>query len=230
MAGRDSGPPRRAPTRPTKPGSSAGRLQTDHIDLYYAHFNDRATPLEETVAAFDDLVTAGKVRYVGVSNYSPERLRRWLDIAESSGAALSVALQPQYSPVHRRTYEPGLRDIAVRYGLGVMPYWALAAGFLTGKYRTPGDLTGKAREDQVAGYFGGAGLAVVDAVADIAHDHRSEISTIALAWLLTPPGIVAPIASASRPDQLLAQFAAATIELSDDEVSRLTKLSDAVGE
>src|SRR5690606_8045238 len=208
--------------------ASLRRLGTDRIDLYYAHFDDPDTPLEETVAAFAALVKEGKVRYVGVSNYSPERLREWLETAERLGADLPVALQPHYSLVHRETYEPELRDIVLRTGMGALPYYALGGGFLTGKYRTRADLEGRARGGTVERYFSDAGLALVDVLAEIADAHSAEIPTIALAWLLTRPGIAAALASASRPEQLPSLLAAADVTLADDETAALTRASDAV--
>ncbi|QVQ54637.1 aldo/keto reductase [Spiractinospora alimapuensis] len=209
--------------------ASLRRLGVDHIDLYYAHFDDPDVPLDETVAAFDRLVSDGKVRFVGVSNYSPERLTGWLNVAATLGAAPPVALQPHYSLVHRRTYEPGLRDIAVAAGLGVLPYWGLAAGFLTGKYRTHEDLRGRAREQMLDRYFSEPGLAVVDALTRIGSRHGVEPATVALAWLRQRPGVTAPIASARTTDQLPALLAAADLTLAEEEMADLTRVSDAVG-
>ena len=210
--------------------ASLARLQSDHIDLYYAHFDDENTPLEETVAAFDALVKAGKVRYVGISNYSPDRAQAWLDIADREGFDKPVALQPHYNLVHRQSYEPALQELATEHHLGVFPYFALASGFLTGKYRTKDDLGDSMRGKMASGYLSDSGLAVVDALAEIADAHDTAIPTVALAWLLTRPGIVAPIASASRIGQLPSLTEAPGLSLTDDEVARLTKASNAVGE
>ncbi|MBY6677247.1 aldo/keto reductase [Rhodococcus sp. BP-316] len=210
--------------------ASLQRLQTDRIDLYYAHFDDADTPLEETVAAFDSLVKAGKVRYVGISNYTAERARQWIDIAQREGFDAPVALQPHYNLVHRRSYEPELMEVAEKNLLGVFPYFALASGFLTGKYRTREDIEGTPRAAMTSGYFSDAGLEVVGALADIADAHGSAIPTVALAWLLSRNGIVAPIASASRLEQLASLTDASTLSLTADELDRLTALSDKVGE
>ncbi|MGB3770688.1 MAG: aldo/keto reductase [Rhodococcus sp. (in: high G+C Gram-positive bacteria)] len=210
--------------------ASLQRLETDHIDLYYAHFDDQDTPLEETVAAFDALVRAGKVRYVGISNYSVERAEQWIDIARREGFDAPVALQPHYNLVHRRSYEPELMALADRNQLGVFPYFSLAAGFLTGKYRTRADIDGTPRAKMTSGYFSDAGLEVVSALSDIADAHTSAIPTVALAWLLSRNGVVAPIASASRPDQLASLTDAPHLTLTADELDRLTVLSDKVGE
>lgn len=209
--------------------ASLQRLQTDRIDVYYAHFDDPDTPLAESLAAFDELVREGKVRYVAISNYSPERVREWLRLADENGFAAPIALQPHYNLVHRRSYEPELASIAAQHNLGVFPYFALASGFLTGKYRTRQDLVGSPRERLTKDYLTDAGLAVVDALAETAAAHSAEMSTVALAWLLTRPGITAPIASASRLEQLPALLAAPSLTLTTAELDRLTAVSDAVG-
>ena len=209
--------------------ASLQRLQTDRIDLYYAHFDDENTPLEETVAAFDALVKAGKVRYVGISNYTAERAQQWIDIARREGFDAPVALQPHYNLVHRRSYEPDLMDLAEQNQLGVFPYFALASGFLTGKYRTREDIEGTPRSSITSGYFTDEGLDVVGGLADIAAAHDTAVPTVALAWLLSRNGIVAPIASASRIDQLASLTDAPALSLTADELDRLTALSDKVG-
>ncbi|MCJ0904756.1 aldo/keto reductase [Rhodococcus sp. ARC_M6] len=209
--------------------ASLARLQTDCIDLYYAHFDDPDTPLEETLEAFNALVEAGKVRYLGISNYSPDRVREWLRITAENGYAQPIAMQPHYNLVHRKSYEPELAKIATDNNISVFPYFALASGFLTGKYRTRADIEGSPRERITASYFSDAGLTVVDALADIASNHDCEMSTVALAWLLTRPGITAPIASVSRVEQLPALLDAPNLVLSSDELDELERLSTAVG-
>lgn len=209
--------------------ASLRRLQAESIDLYYAHFDDQSTPLEETLEALNALVTAGKVRYLGISNYTPERVREWLRIADANGFAKPIALQPHYNLVHRKSYEPELAQIATENNIGVFPYFALASGFLTGKYSTRADIEGSARERITAGYFSDAGLDVVAELASIAQAHESEISTVALAWLLTRPGVTAPIASVSRPGQLPALLDAPNLVLSSAELDRLESVSAAVG-
>ncbi|PRY68996.1 aryl-alcohol dehydrogenase (NADP+) [Glaciihabitans tibetensis] len=210
--------------------ASLQRLGTDHIDLYYAHFDDAATPLEETVAAFNDLVVAGKVRHVAVSNYSAERIDEWVSIARTNGFVLPVALQPHYNLVHREQFERDLAPAAERFNLGVMPYYALASGFLTGKYRTREDLAGAARGQAAGGYLTDGGLAVVLTLAEIGSVHNAEIATVALAWLQSKPTVVAPVASASVVAQLGALMAAAELSLSADEIAALDAVSAAVGE
>ena len=197
------------------------RLQTDVIDLYYAHYDDESVPMADTLGAFDVLVRAGKVRYLGISNYSPERIQEWIETADANGFARPVALQPHYNLVQRAEFERRYRPLAERYELGVMPYWALASGFLTGKYRTEADLEGSIRERMVRTYFGPAALRVVELLDEIAHDHDTEIASIALAWLRRQPTVVAPIASARTPEQLTSLTESTRIELSDDELARL---------
>lgn len=201
------------------------RLQTDVIDLYYAHYDDESVPMAETLGAFDVLVRAGKVRYLGISNYSPERVQEWIETADANGFARPVALQPHYNLVQRGEFERSYRPLAERYELGVMPYWALASGFLTGKYRTEADLEGSTRERMVRTYFSSASLRVVELLEQIARDHDAEIASIALAWLRRQPTVVAPIASARTPEQLTSLTESTTIELSDDELARLSKAS-----
>ncbi|KZF07707.1 aldo/keto reductase [Rhodococcus cerastii] len=208
--------------------ASLSRLQTDHIDVYYAHYDDEKTPLVESLAAFDGLVEAGKVRHVAISNYSPARVREWLELTNENGFAPPIALQPHYNLVARRDYEGELQHLAVENDLGVFPYFSLAAGFLTGKYRTREDLAGKQRERLTTGYFSDAGLDVVQGLREIAESRSAEISSVALAWLLARPGVTAPIASASKVSQLPALLDAPALALTSQEVEKLTVLSDAV--
>jgi aryl-alcohol dehydrogenase-like predicted oxidoreductase len=210
--------------------ASLERLQADHIDLYYAHYDDASTPLEETVGAFGELQRAGKVRYVGVSNYTGARLREWIAAAQAGGWPLPVALQPQYNLVARQPYEAELAPVVAEYGLGVAPYFALAAGFLTGKYRTPEDLQGPARGQMAGRYFSPAGLAVVSALDQVAAAHGVQLASVAIAWLLAKPGIVAPIASATSPAQLTDLITGATLKLTADEVTALDHASAPVAE
>ncbi|WP_445339086.1 aldo/keto reductase [Bifidobacterium sp. ESL0822] len=204
------------------------RLGLDVIDLYYAHFDDSSTPLEETAAAFDKLVKEGKVRAIGVSNYTPDRIREWFSIARKEGLTLPVALEPQYNLVYRKDYENGLMQVAKDEDLAVFPYFSLASGFLTGKYRTLDDLKGKKREGMVKDFFTQEGLDVVAAMDGIAKAHGVELATVALAWLNHRPGITAPIASARTPEQLPALLAAAHLKLSDQDMQTLDQVSDKV--
>ncbi|GGF29699.1 aldo/keto reductase [Subtercola lobariae] len=205
--------------------ASLSRLGVDSIDLYYAHYDDAETPLEESAAAFDELVKAGKIRYYGLSNYTAERIQQWLDVADANGLTRPVALQPHYNLVHRNTFEETLAPIAEAANLGVLPYYSLASGFLTGKYRTPDDNAGTDRAGSAAKFATPAGFAIIDALAEIGAAHEASITTTALAWLLAKPTIVAPIASASRASQVPDLLAVAAVTLSPEKVARLDDVS-----
>lgn len=205
--------------------ASLRRLQTDRIDLYYAHFDDLETPLEETVSAFNDLVVAGKVRYIGISNYSAARITEWIDIAKRNGFALPVALQPHYNLVHREPFESELAPIAAANDLGVLSYFSLASGFLSGKYRSVDDLTGAARSGGAGGYVTPEGLAVLSVLDEIAAEHETSVATASLAWLLAKPTVVAPVASATSVEQLSELLAAKDVALTAEQVARLDEVS-----
>lgn len=207
--------------------ASLTRLGVDAIDLYYAHFDDPDTPLEETVGAFADLVADGLVRYVAVSNYSAARIREWISLAEAAGADLPVAVQPHYNLVHRTAVESEIVPLAEQHGFSLVPYYALASGFLTGKYRTT-DATGDSpRAGGAAKLATPAGLAVIDALEEVGRAHGVSIATTALAWLRAQPTVVAPLASASRPDQVKDLLASMSLDLSADELARLDAVSAA---
>lgn len=208
--------------------ASLTRLGTDRIDLYYAHVDDQDTPLEETVRAFDQLVTDGIVRYTAISNYSADRAREWVRLAQEHGLAQPVAIQPHYNLVRRKPYESDIAPVAQEANLGVVPYFALAAGFLTGKYRSKQAFAGTEREGQVKGYFSDQGLAVIDVLAQLAETHDAEIASIALAWLQAQPEVSAPIASARNLDQLPALLRSAEIELTAEQVATLSHVSATV--
>jgi aryl-alcohol dehydrogenase-like predicted oxidoreductase len=205
--------------------ASLARLGTDYIDLYYAHFDDAQTPLEETVSAFNDLLVAGKIRAIGVSNYTAERVAEWFAIAERNGFALPVALQPHYNLVQRANYENTLAPIVAERGLGVMPYYGLASGFLTGKYRTADDLAQSPRGGGMGALLENGGLDVVAALDTVAAAHGVPLATVALAWLRSRPGIAAPIASARTIEQLPDLLASATLELTAAEIDALDEAS-----
>lgn len=207
--------------------ASLVRLGVDAIDLYYAHFDDPDTPLEETVGAFADLVSDGLVRSVGVSNYSAARIREWISLAEAAGADLPVAVQPHYNLMHRTAVESEIVPLAEQHGFSLVPYYALASGFLTGKYRTT-DATGDSpRAGGAAKLATPAGLAVIDALEEIGRAHGASIATTALAWLRAQPTVVAPLASASRPEQVKDLLASMSLDLSTDELARLDAVSAA---
>jgi aryl-alcohol dehydrogenase-like predicted oxidoreductase len=205
--------------------ASLARLQTDHIDLYYAHYDDPDVPVEESAGAFRELQVAGKIRHVGLSNYTAPRLREWFAVCTAEGWPLPVAFQPHYNLVAREPYESEFAPIVAEFGLGVLPYSALASGFLAGKYRTASDNAGTARQPAAARYLTPTGLAVLAALDKIAAAHSVEVASVSIAWLLTRPGIVAPLASARTVDQLGPLLAAATLKLSADEVDALDRAS-----
>jgi aryl-alcohol dehydrogenase-like predicted oxidoreductase len=205
--------------------ASLERLRSDYIDLYYAHFDDEMVPLEETVAALSGLVDAGKVRYIGISNYSPERIEEWFRITEREGLHRAVALQPHYNLVERG-YETAYRPIVEREGLGVMPYFALAAGFLTGKYRD-GVTVDSARAGGASKYLDDTGRAVLAALDDVAAAHGASVASVALAWLAAQPTVTAPIASARTLEQLPDLLASVELELTADELAALDGASEA---
>ena len=219
-------------THPSFPGLSAAnikvaidasltRLGTDHVDLYYAHFDDPTVPLAETVGALSGLVDAGKVRYIGISNYTAARIDEWMQATASDGLHAAVALQPQYNLVERAFETNGLQAAAAKYNLGVLPYYSLASGFLTGKYR-PGVAVEGDRAGGASKYLDARGEAVLAALDEVSAAHGMAQASVALAWLRAQPTIAAPIASASRVDQLPALLAGATLELSADEVAALS--------
>jgi aryl-alcohol dehydrogenase-like predicted oxidoreductase len=181
---------------------SLRRLQTDYIDLYQAHADDPETPLEETLEAFAQLIKEGKVRAIGASNYNAERLSNVLQVSESHGYPAYRSLQPLYNLYDRAEYESELEPLCREKGLGVIPYFPLAAGFLTGKYRSEKDLAGRARGEFVKKYMDGRGFRILDALDRVARRYNSAPATVALAWLIARPGITAPIASATSLDQL----------------------------
>jgi aryl-alcohol dehydrogenase-like predicted oxidoreductase len=206
--------------------ASLSRLRTDHVDLYYAHYDDPDVPVEEAAGAFSDLRKAGKVRYVGLSNFTAPRLREWFTVSAREGFAPPVALQPHYSLVERAGYEASVAPVAAEFGLGVVPYYALASGFLSGKYRTPTDHAGAARQPGAARYLSSpTGPAVLAALDAVSAERGVAPATVALAWLRTRPNVVAPLASARTVDQLPALLASATLELSAEETAALDKAS-----
>lgn len=202
---------------------SLRRLKTDHIDLYYCHADDPQTPLEETLRALGDLIGAGKVRAIAASNYSADRLAEALRIADEIGLPRFCAVQPQYSLVVRDGFEGPLQDLCAREGLGCLPYWPLAAGFLTGKYAAPG--TDSARSGMVSEFQTPRNEAILDVVRTIAARHGVEPATVSLAWLLTRVTVVAPISSASGLDQIPALVASTSLDLSPEDLADLDAVS-----
>ncbi|MFF8843651.1 aldo/keto reductase [Streptomyces sp. NPDC015127] len=204
---------------------SLRRLRTDHIDLYYTHFDDPSVPVEEIVTALDQLVKEGKVRAIAASNLSAERLQQSLDFSDREGLARYVALQPHYNLVSRDTYEGELQEVAARAGLAAVPYYALASGFLTGKYR-PGATVDSARARGAGAHLETErGRKVLAALDRIAGARGAEVATVALAWLAAQPTVVAPIASARTVGQLPALVAVADLDLTQEELAELTAAS-----
>ncbi len=200
---------------------SLRRLQTDHIDLYQAHEDDPGTPLEETLDAFARLVSAGKVRAIGASNYGAARLSQALTAAARRGGPAYGCLQPLYNLYDRADYEAGLEPLCRERGLGVIPYFPLGAGFLTGQYRSEEDLAGRARAGTIRKYMNDRGFRILGALDEVAGRYRSSPAAIALAWLLARPGVTAPIASATSVDQLNELLGATELALDRAAVERL---------
>jgi aryl-alcohol dehydrogenase-like predicted oxidoreductase len=203
---------------------SLRNLQTDHIDLYYAHYDDESTPLEETLTAFDELVRAGKVRYVAASNYSAQRLTEALETSDRLGITRYAALQTHYNLMERPAFEAELQAVAEQRQLGVLPYFALAKGFLTGKYRA-GEQVDSPRAQGASAYVGEKGDRVLSALADVARAHQVPMPAVALRWLADQPTVIAPIASGRSVEQLADLLPMQDLELADDELHALTTAS-----
>ena len=219
----------------TRPGLSAKniaaaaedslqRLQTDHIDLYYAHGDDAETPLEETLQAFDELVRAGKVRYIAASNFTAPRLAEALAVSDREGFARYVALQPHYNLVERG-YEAELAPLVAREGLSTLPYFGLAGGFLTGKYRSKDDAGKSPRAGGALSYLDSRGERVLAALDEVAAAHGTSVTSVSLAWLGAQPTVAAPIASARTVEQLPDLLAAVSLELTPVELAALAEAS-----
>lgn len=203
---------------------SLRRLGVDVIDLYYAHADDPDRPVEELAATFGELVRAGKIRAIGLSNFTADRAAAWLDAAQAVGLPAPVALQPEYSLVARAAYEAADGPLAAARGLATFAYYSLASGFLTGKYAGPQDTAGAARGGAVGRYLTDEGFALLDVLRRVADGHGVAPATIALAWLLAK-GVTAPIASASRAEQVAPLLAAPKTPLTADEVAALDEAS-----
>jgi aryl-alcohol dehydrogenase (NADP+) len=202
--------------------ASLERLGIETVDLYYAHKDDPDTPLRETLGAFAGLIEEGRIRYAAGSNYSAARLQEAMRVGREPGMASYVALQPHYNLMERREYEGQLRSVCERDGLACMPYFGLARGFLTGKYRRDGPEVDSPRAAGVrAAYFNERGFAVLDALEEIAAVHDTAVATVALAWLLAQPTVLAPIASATSTEQLAELVACVDLRLTADELARL---------
>jgi hypothetical protein len=205
--------------------ASLKRLGTDHIDLYYAHQDDEGTPLEETLGAFDRLVRDGKVRVLGGSNYAADRLGEALAVSQSNGFARYEVLQPEYNLLARDSFEGPLQSLCIERSLGVLPYFGLASGFLTGKYRSEADLGKSVRGDRMPKYMNARGFAVLGALDSVSAEIGATPAQVALGWLSAQAGVTAPIASATSVEQLDELLGAMEIDLSDDQLRRLDEAS-----
>lgn len=205
--------------------ASLERLQTDYIDLYQSHRDDSATPLEETLAAYAQLIQQGKVRAIGASNYSADRLSEALQVSKRHGYPSYQSLQPLYNLYDRADYETQLEPVCQANGLGVIPYFSLASGFLTGKYRSEADLSQKARAEMVKKYLNERGFRILAALDRVAARHHSTPGKVSLAWMLARPSITAPIASATSIEQLNDLIDATTLKLDDSSLQELNEAS-----
>jgi aryl-alcohol dehydrogenase-like predicted oxidoreductase len=204
---------------------SLERLRTDYIDLYFAHYDDRQTPLDATLGAFDALVTSGKVRAIGASNYTAERLRQALDTSAAESVVSYSVLQPEYNLVERSKFEGPLQDLCVERRIAAVPYFALASGFLTGKYRSGADAAQQARGSAAARYLNDFGLAVLGALERVAADSNATPAQVGLAWLAAQPAVAAPIASATRVAQVEELLGAIRLTLTPEQLLVLDEAS-----
>lgn len=204
---------------------SLRRLQTDYIDLYQTHFDDERTPVEETLATYAELIKAGKVRVIGASNMSPERLQLSLHNSEQYGYPRYETLQPEYNLYDRLKYERDYAPICAEHELSVLPYYALASGFLTGKYRSPEDAANSPRGQKALSYLDERGLRILSALDEVAARYHTRPASIAIAWLAQRPDIAAPIASATSVEQLNELIKAASLQLDNEAVNVLEEAS-----
>jgi hypothetical protein len=205
--------------------ASLERLGIETIDLFYHHKDDSTVPLADSLGAMDALVKAGKVRAIGLSQYEPERLDEAMRIAEAEGFARPCALQTWYNLVERAKLEGQLRDVAAKHGLGILPFYGLANGFLTGKYRSREDLAKSTRGDRVAQYLEGKGMRVLAALDRICGETGASLAAIALAWTNAQPGIVATLASATSPEQLAELTESMHLQLAPEQLALLDEAS-----
>lgn len=204
---------------------SLRRLQTDYIDLYQSHLDDPDTPFEETLGAYSELLKQGKVRAIGASNHKAERLAAALDASKKSGLPRYETLQPNYSLIERAEYESGLEPICVKEGLGVINYFPLAGGFLTGKYRSEADAAGKARARNVTKHLNERGYKILGALDQIAKKYGATPARVSLAWLLARPSVTAPIVSATNLDQLKDLVGSVELSLDKESIQFLNQAS-----
>jgi len=206
--------------------ASLRRLRVERIDLYQSHWDDATTPLDETLEAYDRLIRQGKVKAIGASNLTAERLAEALAVSRSKGLPRYATMQPHYNLLVRDEFEGPLQRLCVQEGIGVIPYYSLAAGFLTGKYRSEADVAKSVRGPGLKKYLNQRGAAVLAALERVAARRRATMAQVALAWLMGQPGIVAPIASATSVAQLEELMGAARLELAAEDVDELALRSD----
>ena len=204
---------------------SLKRLRTDYIDLYYTHWDDDKTPVTETLEAYQELMEQGKVKHIGASNLTSDRLKASLKASRTQGLPKYEVYQGQYNLLERDSFEGEMQEICMDNGLGVTTYFSLASGFLTGKYRKESDFIGKERRVFVENYLNGRGLAILEAMDPIADAHNISLAGVALAWIIQRPGVTAPIASATKPHHLKAFKEAISTTLTEEEMSILHKVS-----
>jgi aryl-alcohol dehydrogenase-like predicted oxidoreductase len=205
---------------------SLKRLQTDYIDLYQSHEDDKNTPLTETMGTFTDLIRQGKVRTIGASNFDADRFKESLELSKKNGFATYQTLQPEYNLYDRAGYEKELEPVCLENNIGVITYYALASGFLTGKYRSENDLSKSKRGAGIKGYLNERGFKILDALDRIAKEYNTTPASVAIAWIIARPGITAPIASATSVKQLHETTKALDLNLSKDAIDLLTKASN----
>jgi aryl-alcohol dehydrogenase-like predicted oxidoreductase len=205
--------------------ASLKRLQTDYIDLYQSHRDDPATPVEETLEAYAQLIQQGKVRVIGCSNFTAERIRESLAASRKNGWPRYESLQPNYNLYERATYESTLEPLALQEKLGVIPYYGLASGFLTGKYRSQDDLKKSPRGQSTKKYLNDRGFRILQALDQVAERYQTKPAQVALAWLMARKSITAPIASATSVEQLNELVQAITLELDRESIDKLNKAS-----
>lgn len=205
---------------------SLRRLQTEYIDLYQTHWDVESVPVEETLEAHAQLVKEGKVRFIGASNFSPERLKASLDASRKYGYPRYESVQPLYNLYDRKEFEVSLQKLCLDEGLGVITYYSLASGFLTGKYRSEADLSKSARGNGVRKYMNERGMRIITALDEVSREYHTTPATVAIAWLMAKPAVTAPIVSATNVSQLESILGAAELELADDAMTRLNEASN----
>lgn len=205
---------------------SLERLRTDYVDLFYAHRDDLTTPLDEVAAGFDALVKCGQVRELGASNYTADRLAAAIAAAERQGATPFTVVQPEYNLAMRNDYEGALQNLSLTRGIAVLPFYGLASGFLTGKYRSPADWQGSPRGHALNQAAAAGGWDVLAAMDEVAKQTGASLAQIALAWLNSRPGVAAPLASATSPGQLADLVAGVSLVLTPDQLDRLTRAGE----